>query len=181
MPPESYGYESRQEAVSGLAYLESKLHLPINEFAKEYLKQENIIFGGFRWIFKIIMIVSLMATFIAFLFIFATADPLAGFLSFILSGAEYGIIFYLAYLSNNFIGIRSLRIKNQAENNRKDLERIETMAKDLQKRIAERAHQISTGDNAIVVIDSKTGDIQQTITVRQDLRDALAKLIAAAE
>ena len=55
------------------------------------------------------------------------------------------------------------------------------MQRGIEKKVEERAGEIKAGNNAIIIMNSRTGNIEQTVTIRHDLRDPLALLIAYAE
>jgi hypothetical protein len=174
-------YERVEGAEQDLAYL---TNLPRAEFSRAFLKREQNIFDGFRTVFNIVMAFSLIASVISLL-IALMAISYTGIslvlINLLVSGIQYGIIFYLASLCGRFVRLRAARISNEVHNDLKDAEGLREMAKAIEKKIEERASQIKAGDNAIIVVNSKTGNIEQTITTRKELRDPLALLIAHAE
>ena len=94
---------------------------------------------------------------------------------------QYGLVFYVASLSGDFVRLRAARIKNEAINDKVDRERLEMMQRNIEKKVEERAGEIKAGNNAIIIVNSLTGNVDQTIVMKQELRDPLALLVAYAE
>ncbi|MFK4488891.1 hypothetical protein [Bradyrhizobium sp. USDA 336] len=160
-----------------------------DEFLKGYLTREKRILGSFGSLFYWIMGLSILASVvpaIALILVMSQANdrnPVAPVVLYNLVSlaVQYGIIFFVAKLCAEFVWLRSAKIENEAINAKADVERLIGMQKDIEKKVEERAAQIKAGDNAIIIVNSTTGNIEQTIETRQDMRDPLALLIAYAE
>jgi hypothetical protein len=162
---------------------------PRDEFLRGYLTRERHILGSFASLFYWIMGLSILASVvpaIALILVMSQANdrnPVAPVVLYNLVSlaVQYGIIFFVAKLCAEFVWLRSAKIENEAINAKADVERLIGMQKDIEKKVEERAAQIKAGDNAIIIVNSTTGNIEQTIETRQDMRDPLALLIAYAE
>jgi hypothetical protein len=165
--------------------IESLVGLPRAEFLDEFIQREQNVFDGFRNVFRLVIGFSLIVAagsigLTAIALQNENANPLI-IINAVVNALQYGIILYLASLCSDFVILRSARLKNETANNQRDIDRIEDMGKKIEKKVEERANSIKTGDNAIVIVNSTTGDVEQTVTTKQEMRDPLALLIAYAE
>ncbi|MDF0584174.1 hypothetical protein [Bradyrhizobium yuanmingense] len=162
---------------------------PRDEFLKGYLTREKHILGWFGSLFYWIMGLSILASAVPTIILVllmseaSARNPVApaAFYNLVSLAVQYGIIFFVAKLCADLVWLRSAKLENEALNAKADVERLLGMQKDIEKKVEERAAQIKAGDNAIIVLNSTTGNIEQTIETRQDMRDPLALLIAYAE
>jgi hypothetical protein len=198
--PVSWGHDfDYSYGRSGDAYapgdIESFVTRTRSDFLPEYVSKEQGILDSFRLVFRLVMGVSLflftisLGVVLVFVWVVTQSGEsnsigpfeLSTFASCCVGALQYGVIFFVARLCGRFARLRSARIRNEAYNDRADRVRLQAMQRGIEKKVEERAGEIKAGNNAIIIVNSRTGNIEQTVTIRHDLRDPLALLIAYAE